>query len=294
MTFGKLDYGIVLIYLFAIIFFGLRFRKHQRTLNDYFLGGRTIPWWAITFSIVATETSILTVVGMPGLVYATNMLYFQIILGNLVGRILAVFIFIPKYYAGEYITAYQFIGSRFGPRLRRATSGLFLVTRGLAEGVRIFAAAIVVSLVLKTDILPALVLLVLLTLIYTAAGGVRAVIWTDVTQFLLYMVGAGLAFYYILADTPGGLGGMIGAAGPKLRMLDFSFDLLKPYTFWAGMFCGIFQTLASQGTDQMLVQRLLAARNMAQSRRGSTRGGSVIYVPVFFLSPPGFCTVRVF
>ena len=280
--FGLVDYGIVFVYVFGITLFGLRFRKRQRTLHDYFLGGRTLPWWAITLSLVATESSLLTVVGMPGLVYETNMLFFQIIIGNLVGRILACIIFIPKYYAGEYVTAYQFIGSRFGPRLRLATTGIFLVSRVFAEGVRVFAASIVVSLVLKIDIPTAIVVLVLSTLIYTVAGGVRAVIWTDVTQFLLYMGGAGVAFYYIIGDVPGGFSRMIEVAGPKLQILDFSLDPLQPYTFWAGMFCGIFQTLASQGTDQMLVQRLLAARNKTQSYVAVLAAGVVFTLQYFF------------
>ena len=283
MKFSPYDYTIVVAYLSAVVLFGLRFRARGQTLNHYFLGGRTLPWWAISFSIVATETSILSIVGLPALAYASNMLFFQLIIGNLVGRILVCIIFIPKYYSGQYITAYEFLGTRFGRKVQRAAAGLFVFTRVFSEGVRAFAAALVVSLILGTDIFTSLLLIICLTLIYTVAGGVRAVIWTDVTQFWLYMGGAGLALYYALTGIPEGWAGVVQAGGSKLVFLDFSLDPLLPYTFWSGMVAGIFQTLAFQGTDQLLVQRLLAARTKNESRIAVIVAAIILTAQYFFL-----------
>lgn len=267
MKFGALDYGVILAYLVGVVLFGLSFRKRQRTLNDYFLAGRATSWWALALSMVATETSVLSLVGLPGLAYATDMKFFQTILGNLVGRILVCIIFVPKYYSGEYVTAYQLIGTQFGPRLRRAASGVFLFTRALAEGVRLYAAAIVIALILETNVVIAIAILVLLTLIYTAHGGVTAVIWTDVVQFAVYMAGMACSFYYILNGIPGGWADITRIAGDKLTVLDFSLDPFVTYTVWSGLFAGVFQIMAFQGTDQLLVQRLLAARNKSEGNR---------------------------
>ena len=282
MQFGTLDFAVILTYLAVTVLFGLHFRKRQQSLNEYFQGSRKIPWLTIGLSIVATETSVLTVVGMPGLAYATDMLFFQLILGNLVGRILTCIIFIPKYYSGNFLTAYQFIASRFGRRVQQATAGLFVLTRAPSEGVRVFAAAIVISLILETNVFTALVILVLLTLLYTVVGGLTAVIWNDAFQLLLYLSGGILAFYYILSDIPGGWIGMVQTAGDKLEFFDFSLDPLKPYTFWSGMVAGIFQTLASQGVDQLLVQRLLAARNKKESQFAVLAAAFIFTLQYFF------------
>ena len=282
MQFGTLDFAVIVAYLTVTVLFGLHFRQRQQSLNEYFQGSRKIPWPTIALSIVATETSVLTVVGMPGLAFATDMGFFQIIIGNLVGRILACIIFIPRYYSGKFLTAYQYIASRFGRRAQQATAGLFILTRAPSEGVRVFAAAIVISLILETNVFTALVILVLLTLLYTVVGGLTAVIWNDAFQLLLYLTGGVLAFYYILTDIPGGWVGMVQIAGDKLQVFDFSLDPLKPYTFWAGMATGIFQTLASQGVDQLLVQRLLAARNKKESQLAVLGAAFIFTLQYFF------------
>jgi len=263
---AMLDYVVILAYLVGIVLFGLSFEKRQQNLGEYFLAGKSTSWWALALSMVSTETSVLSLVGLPGLAYSSNMTFFQTILGNLVGRILVCIIFIPKYYDGQYVTAYQLIGTLYGDRVRRATSGVFLFTRALADGVRFFAASLLISIILQTNVLVAVTILVLLTLVYTAIGGVKAVIWIDVAQFVIYMVGMGLVFYYVLADIPGGWAGITQAAGDKLQILDFSLDPFVTYTVWSGLFAGIFQILAFQGTDQLLVQRLLSARTKNESR----------------------------
>src|SRR5207302_1766664 len=189
MGLDKVDLAIIALYLVGITLFGLRFRKRQRTLRDYFLAGRDIPWWAIALSIVAAETSTLTIISIPGLAYDTNFTFLQVVLGYIVGRVIISFVLLPHYFKGDLYTAYELIEKRFGPRLRTLTSGLFLLTRAAAEGVRVYAVSIVVSIALGTGEVASIAIITLLTLIYTFEGGLAAVIWTDVVQTAIYIGG---------------------------------------------------------------------------------------------------------
>lgn len=268
-----LDLGVILAYLIGITWFGAHFRYRQKTLKDYFLGGRTAPWWAIAFSIVSTETSTLTVIGTPALAFAGNLGFLQVVLGYLLGRVIISILFLPHYFRGEMYTAYELMQIRFGQRIRRLTSGTFLVLRALAEGVRVFAISIVVSIVLGTGEFVSIVLMVAMTLFYTFEGGMTAVIWTEVAQMLLYIAGAILSFFVILDKIPGGWDQVVAVAGQtsKFQIFDFSFGFTaeffsKTYTFWAGLLGGCFLTTASHGTEQLLVQRLLAAKSLGESR----------------------------
>src|ERR1039458_140626 len=199
-----LDFAIILAYLAAITWFGAHFRRGQTTLRDYFLGGRTAPWWAISLSIVSAETSTLTIVGTPALAFTGNLGFLQIVLGYLLARIVISFLFLPQYFRGEMFTAYELMRRRFGERIRKLTAGMFLVTRALAEGVRVFAISLVISIVLGTGEIVSIVLIVLLTIFYTFEGGMTAVIWTDVVQMTLYVLGAVASFFVILGQIPGG------------------------------------------------------------------------------------------
>src|SRR5579859_5296475 len=267
MGLNKIDFAIIAVYLAGITLFGLRFRKKQRTLRDYFLAGRDIPWWAIALSIVAAETSTLTIIGIPGLAYESNLAFLQIVLGYIVGLVTINFVLLPQYFKGDLYTAYQLIDRRFGPNLRTLTSGLFLLTRAAAEGVRVYAVSIVVSIALGTGELTSIAIITLLTLIYTFEGGLAAVIWTDVIQTFIYVGGTLVGAFTILHLVPGGWAAIHAAAegAGKLRIFDFTPDFWKPYTFWAGLVGGAFLTTASHGTDQLIVQRLLAARSQRQS-----------------------------
>jgi SSS family transporter len=267
MGLDKLDLSIIALYLAGITLFGLRFRKRQRTLRDYFLADRNIPWWAIALSIVAAETSTLTIISIPGLAYDTNLTFLQVVMGYLVGRVIISFILLPHYFRGELYTAYELIERRFGRRLRSLTAGLFLLTRAAAEGVRVYAVSIVVAIALGTGEIASIAIITGLTLIYTFEGGLAAVIWTDVVQTFIYVGGTLVGVFTILHLVPGGwstIHTMAESAG-KLRVFDFSPDFWKPYTFWAGLVGGAFLTTASHGTDQLIVQRLLAARSQRQS-----------------------------
>ena len=267
MGLSKLDLAIIALYLAGITLFGLRFRKRQRSLRDYFLADRNIPWWAIALSIVAAETSTLTIISIPGLAYDTNLMFLQVVLGYLVGRVIICVVLLPQYFRGDLFTAYQLIERRFGQGLRSLTAGLFLVTRAAAEGVRVYAVSIVVAIALGTGEVASIAIITALTLIYTFEGGLAAVIWTDVVQTIIYVGGTIVGLFTILHYVPGGWTAVHAAArnAGKLQMFDFSFDFWKPYTFWAGLIGGAFLTTASHGTDQLIVQRLLAARSERQS-----------------------------
>ena len=277
MGLNLFDLAVVLAYLLGVTAFGLHFRKHQRSLKDYFLADREIPWWAISLSIVAAETSTLTIISVPGLAYETDFRFLQLVLGYLVGRAVICILLIPQYFRGDLVTAYQLIDRRFGKKLRALTAGLFLLTRAAAEGVRVFAVAIVVSIALSAvlasmtvfwrDVL-AIAIVSLLTLIYTFEGGMAAVIWTDVVQLFIYLSGTLVGVFTILHLIPGGwaAASALAAHAGKFRVFDFSWNVHATYTFWSGVIGGTFLTTATHGADQLIVQRLLAARNQRQSQ----------------------------
>jgi SSS family transporter len=267
------DLAVILGYLAGITWFGARFRKGQHTLRDYFLGGRNAPWWAIALSIVSAETSTLTIIGTPALAFGGNLGFLQLVLGYLVARIAICVLFLPHYFRGEMFTAYELMRRRFGERIRKLAAGVFLVTRALAEGVRVFAVSLVISIVLGAGEVASIAVIVILTLFYTFEGGMTAVIWTDVVQMTIYVAGAILSFTAILGRIPGGWEHLWAVAGAahKLTVFDFRFSpdmafFSRTYSFWAGLLGGCFLTTASHGTDQLMVQRLLSARNQAQSR----------------------------
>src|SRR5688500_7534166 len=197
-----LDLAVICVYLVGITWFGARLRSSQKNLRDYFLGGKQAPWWAIGFSIVSAETSTLTVIGTPALAFNGNFGFLQVVLGYLVARIIISVLFLPQYFRGELFTAYELMERRFGQRIRKLTAGTFLILRALAEGVRVFAISIVVSIILGTGEIFSILLIVCLTLFYTFEGGMTAVIWTDVVQMFLYVAGAVLSLFVILAKIP--------------------------------------------------------------------------------------------
>ena len=279
------DWAVILVYLAGVTWFGAHFRRRQKSLKEYFLGGRTAPWWAIALSIVSAETSTLTIISTPALAFGGDLGFLQVVLGYLLARVVIAFLFLPLYFRGEMYTAYELIEIRFGPRLRRVTAGTFLIVRAFAEGVRVFAISIVISVVLGTGELASIVLIVCLTLFYTIEGGMTAVIWTDVVQMFLYVLGAAVSFVVLLHQIPGGWQHVVAVAAPlgKLRVFDFGFQptaafFARRYSFWAGLVGGCFLTTASHGTEQLMVQRLLSARNERESRAALFASWIVIFV----------------
>jgi len=289
MGLNALDVGVIVIYLAGVTLFGLHFRRRQSTLRDYFLADNTAPWWAISLSIVAAETSTLTIISVPGLAYAKDFQFLQLVFGYLVGRIIVSFLLIPRYFRGRLMTAYELIGHRFGQRLRKLTAGIFLLTRAAAEGVRVFAVAIVVQVALggvlsgMSDLgrdVSAIAVVTLLTLAYTFEGGMSAVIWTDVVQLAIYITATVVGMFIIIRLVPGGWPAIFTAASAagKFRAFNLSWNLNTTYTLWSGVIGGTFFTIASHGTDQLIVQRLLAARNQRQSQIALILSGVAVLI----------------
>jgi len=281
MRISIVDLAIIVLYLVGVTLFGLRYGRKQHTIRDYFLGGRSAPWWALACSIVATETSTLTIISTPGIAYATNMAFLQLVIGYLVARVILCIILIPQYFRGEFFTAYQLLEKRFGARTKSTAASIFVVTRALAEGVRFAAIGKVVSVAMGLNDRLSVAVITLLTLIYTFEGGMRAVIWTDVMQFFLYIGGSIAAFFLLLHRIPFGWTGVThaaAAAGDKLRVFDFHFSLTQSYTFWSGVIGGTFLTMASHGTDQTMVQRLLAARSERDSKKALLASGVIVFL----------------
>jgi SSS family transporter len=285
-----LDLWVIGIYLLAITGFGIWLRRPNPTLRDYFLAGSQLPWWAISFSIVAAETSVLTIISTPGLAFGGDLGFLQLVFGYLVARILISLILIPAYFRGRLLTAYQLIQQRFGSGAKTAAGLIFLVGRSLAEGVRVYAVAIVVEVIL--DGLPptwhvhlspiaALALIAVLTLVYTFEGGLRAVVWTDFIQICIYIAGAVLSLVLLVQALPGGwqtAAAVAASHGDKLRIFHFNFSWTQTYTFWSGLAGGTFLTMATHGTDQLMVQRLLAARNQRESTLALMSSWVVIFL----------------
>ena len=302
MRIHPVDLAIVIVYLLCVTALGMRFRRRQQSgapsgsdavSRDYFLGGRTAPWWALAFSIVATETSTLTIVGTPAIAYAGNLTFLQLVFGYLIGRVLIVLLLLPGYFRGECFTAYALIERRFGQRMRAVAATTFLVTRAVAEGVRVSAIALVVSVVLGTSERLAVFVVIALTLLYTFEGGMKAVIWTDVAQLLLYLTGSGVTFWLLLHKVAGGwstVTQVAAVAGHKLQFLDFSFNLATKYTFWSGLIGGAFLTMASHGTDQTIVQRLLAARDQRDARKALVASGLIVLIQFTVFLASAFCS----
>ena len=272
-----LDFGVMTAYFAVILGIGAYFARRQGDAVDYFLGHRSLPWWAVMLSIVATETSALTVISVPGLGARGDFTFLQIALGYFVGRIGVAIWLLPGYFTGQQETAYTRLETRFGPETRRAASGLFMVIRALGDSVRVFATAIPLALVTGWDAWLCVLVVAVVTLLYTWRGGLQAVVWVDVLQLGLYVVG-GVLTIMVAAELAGGFGPAIeraGAAG-KLRALDWQISFSAPYTVLGGIVGGALLSAASHGTDHLIVQRLLATRSLRDARRALVGSGVLV------------------
>src|SRR6185369_8703432 len=286
MVLTWLDYVVIGGYLLAITAFGSYFARFQKTTRDYFLTGQSVPWWAICFTIVATETSTLTFISVPATAYAGDMTFLQLVLGYVIGRLIISAIFIPAYFRGDLMTSYELLQRRFGSRVKNLSAILFLITRSLADGIRLFATALVIAVVTHVPVTPAVIILGAAMIVYTVRGGASAVIWTDVVQLFVYVAGALVVFTSLLMLIPGGWAEVVsvGTAAGKFRLLNLSIVLSQPYTLWAGVIGGVALTLSTHGTDQYLVQRLLSARSSQEASRGLILSGFLVFAQfVMFL-----------
>lgn len=279
MQLSPTDYLVIGGYLAAITAFGSWFARFQKTTRDYFLTDRSVPWWAVCFTIVATETSTLTFIGIPAAAYAGNMTFLQLALGYVIGRIIVSLLFIPAYFRGDLFTSYELLQRRFGSKVKTLAAVIFLGTRSLADGIRLFATALVLAVVTGVPVAWVVLVLGAAMIVYTVRGGVSAVIWTDVVQMFVYIAGAGAVAVALLERIAGGWPTVIeaGRAAGRFTLLDLSLDLSRPYTLWAGLFGGVALTLATHGTDQFLVQRLLSARSAREAARGLVLSGFIVF-----------------
>jgi len=282
-AFTGLDLTVLLLYLAGVTAWGAWLGRGQVSGTDYFLGNRELPWGAVMLSVVATETSTLTFLSIPGVAYLGTFTFLQLTFGYLAGRIVVSLVLLPAYFRGDLTTAYALLETRFGTGARRFTSGVFMVTRLLADSVRLFATAIPLALVTGWPYPFSILVIGLLTLVYTYFGGIKAVVWVDALQMALYLVGAVVAAMALQTLVPGGWGEILssGQVAGKLQLLDFSFDPSVAYTFWAGLFGGGFLTMASHGTDQLIVQRLLTCKDLRASQKALV--GSALSVMVQFV-----------
>jgi solute:Na+ symporter, SSS family len=277
-----LDVAVIVAYFVAVTVTGLMLAGRQRDAADYFLGRHGLPWWAIMMSIVATETSALTIISVPGLAARGDLTFLQLSFGYFVGRIGVAALLLPGYFEGTQETAYQRLERRFGPVARRTAAGIFMVTRALGDSVRVFATAIPLAVITRWS-LPAGILAVgVVTLFYTWVGGLRAVVWVDVIQLVVYLLG-GIATLAVATTLAGGIGSFATAAAQgKLAVIDPAFSFSATYTLWGGLIGGALLTAASHGTDHLIVQRLLAARGLADAKRALV-GSGVFIVAQFAL-----------
>jgi solute:Na+ symporter, SSS family len=299
MGFSALDYVIICTYLIGVTLAGSLIAGKQKSYRDYFLGGKTMRWWMVGFSIVASETSALTFISIPGMAYTGTMHFLQVAIGYFFGRLLVSVIFIPAYYKGDLETAYDFIGKRFGIPLRKFTSTVFIFTRVLASGVRLFATAIPLHLITGFDYPTSILIIGSFTLIYTYIGGLKAVVAMDVVQLFIYLSGAVISMVIILHKLPGGWNDVVRFASAeipnKMEIFNLNYGggiigfFSSPYTLIGGILGGTFLTMASHGTDQLLVQRLLGCPSQKESQKALMLDASFIVLQFAFFLFLGLC-----
>jgi SSS family solute:Na+ symporter len=286
LSIGAADLFVLAAYMAGVVAFGLWIGRGQRGAADYMLGGRDLPWWTLLLSIVATETSTVTFLSIPGFAFTRDFTWIQLGFGFLIGRLLVIAVLLPQYFAGECYTAYDVLHRRFGGATAQAASLLFILTRSLADGLRLFLTAIVLQEMSGLSLPWAVALVGLTTVAYTFFGGMKSVVWTDVVQFVVYLLGAGAALALLVDRLPGGWEQLLAVAASdgKLRAIDASLSLSDPYVLWAGLVGGAFLTFGSHGADQLMVQRYLCARSQRDAARALATSGVVVVAQfAFFL-----------
>ena len=284
-----LDLTIIFGYLIGIVLFGAWFARKQKTTRDYFLGDRSVPWWAVAASIVATETSTITFISVPGIAFSRggNFQFLQLVFGYLLGRVVISLLFIPSYFRGELMTVYQLLDRRFGGKIKVLAASLFVIMRNIADGIRLLLTAIVLAAVYTSFqpgtnadaiIIASVILIGLAMIIFTYFGGMEAVIWVEVIQLGIYIVGAIAAAIILVNSIDGGLSAAVatGTQYGKFSLFDFSLDLSKTFTFWAGLIGGCFLTMSTHGTDQYLVQRYLCTDRPKRAAAALLTSGAVV------------------
>ena len=284
-----LDLIIIVGYLVGITLFGILFSGKQETTEDYFVGSRSVPWWAIAMSIVATETSTITFVSVPGIAFAKNgnFQFLQLVFGYMLGRIVISLFFIPMYFKGELQTVYHLLGDRFGVKVKMIASSLFVIMRNIADGIRLLLTALVLAAVYtafvptadsNTIVVGSIILLGLVMIVFTFYGGIEAIIWVEVVQLVIYIGGAIAAAVVLINNIDGGISTVmsLGEQYGKFSLFDFGWDMTKTFTFWSGLLGGCFLTMSTHGTDQYLVQRYLCTNKPSSAATALLSSGAVV------------------
>ena len=286
---STLDFSIIILFLVGISAYGIYNSRFNKTSEDYFLAGRDMPWWAAILSIVATETSVLTFISIPGLAYRDNWFFLQLALGYILGRILVSIFLLPAYFKGGITSIYEVLGDRFGIKIQKTASGVFLITRILADGIRFLATAVIVQVVTGWSLPVAVLIIGAVTIVYTLMGGIRTVVWVDSFQFVLYIGGGLIAIIYILMHSDASLGTMMTQLNDqgKLDIVRWGWDLFSnPWLFISAVFGGMLLSFASHGADYMMVQRVLSVRNLTGARKAMIGSGIFVFIQfsVFLLA----------
>ena len=295
LAIGPIDTAILVAYLLGVVLLGVWLGRGQRNVAGYLVGGRSLPWWGLLLSIVATETSTVTFLSVPGLAFdpeGGSFVFLQMTIGYILGRFLVVGLFLPHYFRGELFTSYEVLDRRFGGATKQTASLLFIITRNLADGLRLYLTAIVLQFVLGVPLWICVVVIGVTTILYTFLGGMKSVVWNDCVQFVIYVLGGTVALAVILVSLGGGwsglgdLGGNLAAGWTRLtdfgqqcgkfRLVDLSLHPGRAYTLWSGLFGGLFVALATHGTDQMMVQRYLSARSRREASWALGLSGFVV------------------
>ena len=270
---------VVLAYVGAVTAFGAVLGRRRRSVEGYFLAGHSVPGWAVAACVVATETSTLTFIGIPGLAYGGDWTFLQLAAGYVIGRVVVALVLVPAYFRGALFTSYELLQRRFGAAVRGVSAGIFLVSRTLGDGIRLHAAALVIAIAAGVPEWACILVLGAAMILYTEEGGVSATVWTDVVQMFVYLGGAAVCLVAVARTLPEGVAGALATAeaAGKLRVIDASFDFTRPYTLLAGLVGGAFLTLATHGTDHYLVQRLLVARGRRAAAGGLIASGLLVF-----------------
>ncbi|MEO6034654.1 MAG: sodium/solute symporter [Verrucomicrobiota bacterium] len=292
---NAVDWSVIIVYLLGIIGLGVWFGRDQKNTRDYFLGSKDIPWWGIGLSIVAAETSALTIIGVPAMAFGGNLAFIQLIIGYVIARIILAVVMVPHYFKGEIYSPYQLFADNLGHSARQTAAGFFLLSETLAAGVRVYVACIPIQLMLGINILPAIILFVVLSLIYTYIGGVKAVIWTDAVQFGLFLLGGLFTLFYIPTLFDGGASEVfkLARAGAKLHWLNSNFSpdhgwvgwkavLEDPINIWMGVIGGTVMVMSSHGAEQLIVQRVLACKTVRDGRKALALSAVLVF-PLFLI-----------
>lgn len=277
----KIDFIIIIIFLLGSALFGIWQGRRNRTSSDYFTANKSLPWITAMFSIVATETSVLTFISIPGLAYRGDWQFLQLAIGYIIGRILVSTILLPLYFYSGVTSIYEVLGKRFGLKVQKMASGIFMITRVLADGIRFLAVAVIVQIISGWSLSLSIIIIGIVTFIYSYSGGIKSIVWIDSFQFVLYLSGGLISIIYIITNMDLSISNMIGelAVIEKFKIFNLSWNLFEnPFALVSALIGGAFLSFASHGADYMMVQRVLGTKNLSSARKAMVGSGIFVFI----------------